>query len=136
MKPPAAANRPRLVYCPASMTPPLSLSLHVRRTVTLALPVMLARAGLVVMIAVDTILVGRAGGHELAFFAISAAPQIIMIAISVGLMVGAVVLTAQADGAGRQQECGRFWRLAMLLSIGIGLLFSAILVRGDLLLHA
>jgi MATE family multidrug resistance protein len=117
------------------MTPPLSLSLHVRRTVTLALPVMLARAGLVVMIAVDTILVGRAGGHELAFFAISAAPQIIMIAISVGLMVGAVVLTAQADGAGRLQECGRFWRLAMLLSLTLGLIFTAILLRGDLLLR-
>ncbi len=118
------------------MTPPLSLTTHVRRTLALALPVMLARAGLVVMIAVDTILVGRASSHELAFFAISAAPQIIMIAVSVGLMVGTVVLTAQADGAGRQQECGRFWRLAMLLSAGIGLLFSAILIRGDLLLLA
>ncbi|HEX3065015.1 MAG TPA: MATE family efflux transporter [Dongiaceae bacterium] len=118
------------------MSPSLTLTQHIQRTFTLALPVMLARAGLVVMVAVDTILVGRASSHELAFFAISAAPQIIMIAVSVGLMVGTVVLTAQADGAGRQQECGRFWRLAMLLSIGIGLLFSAILVRGDLVLHA
>lgn len=117
------------------MGPPFTVSQHIRRTFTLALPVMLARAGLVVMIAIDTILVGRFSSHELAFFAISVAPQIIMVAVSVGLMVGAVVLTAQADGAGRQQECGRFWRLAMLLSVGIGLFFSAILLRGDLLLH-
>lgn len=117
------------------MSFPSILAQHIRRTFTLAYPVMLARAGLVVMIALDTILVGRFNSHELAFFAISAAPQIIMVAVSVGLMVGAVVLTAQADGAGRQQECGRFWRLAMLLSMGIGLLFSFILLRGDLLLH-
>ncbi len=117
------------------MTPPLSLTHHLRHTLSLALPVMLARAGLVVMLAVDTILVGQAGGHELAFFAISAAPQIIMLATSVGLLVGAVVLTAQADGAGRLTECGRFWRLAMLLAVGLGLFFSAILLRGDLLLH-
>lgn len=118
------------------MNAALSLSDHIRRTFTLAFPVMLARAGLVVMIAIDTILVGRFSSHELAFFAISSAPQIIMVAVSVGLMVGTVVLTAQADGAGRQKECGRFWRLAMLLSMGIGLLFSLILLRGDLLLHA
>ena len=52
------------------MIPPLSLTHHLRHTLSLALPVMLARAGLVVMLAVDTILVGQAGGHELAFFAI------------------------------------------------------------------
>ena len=117
------------------MIQPLSLTRHIQSTVSLALPVMLARAGLVVMLAVDTILVGRAGGHELAFFAISVAPQLIMIAIGVGLLVGAVVLTAQADGAGRLAECGRFWRLAMLLAAGLGLLFAGVLLRGDLLLH-
>jgi len=117
------------------MNPPLSLTHHVHRTISLALPVMLARAGLVVMLAVDTIMVGRAGAHELAFFAISAAPQIIMLATGVGLLVGTVVLTAQADGAGRLSECGRFWRLALLLAAGLGLFFSAILLRGDLLLR-
>jgi MATE family multidrug resistance protein len=117
------------------MTPPLSLTLHIRQTLSLALPVMLARAGLVVMLAVDTILVGQAGGHELAFFAISAALQLVMIAVGVGLLVGAVVLTAQADGAGRLPECGRFWRLAMLLAMGLGLLFSALLLHGEVLLR-
>jgi MATE family multidrug resistance protein len=57
---------------------------HLRRTIALALPVMLARAGLVVMVTVDTLLVGRAGSGELAFFAISTAPQLIMQTIGVG----------------------------------------------------
>src|SRR6266481_4677024 len=124
LNPGCKPGRPRISS--GRMTPPLSLTHHLRHTLSLAL---------VVMLAVDTILVGQAGGHELAFFAISAAPQIIMLATSVGLLVGAVVLTAQADGAGRLTECGRFWRLAMLLAVGLGLFFSAILLRGDLLLH-
>src|SRR5439155_16095949 len=104
------------------MIQPLSLTRHIQSTVSLALPVMLARAGLVVMLTVDTILVGRAGGRELAHFAISMAPQLIMQTIGVGLLVGTVVLTAQADGAGRFGECGRIWRLALLAAGALGLI--------------
>jgi MATE family multidrug resistance protein len=62
---------------------PLSIGEHVRRTIALAPPVMLARLGLVVMITVDTAMVGRAGGAELAAYAISMPPQIIMVTIDV-----------------------------------------------------
>ena len=111
------------------------LAHHVRRTLALALPVMLARAGLVVMLTVDTVLVGRAGGaHELAYFAISTAPQLIMVTIGTGLLVSTVVLTAQADGAGRQAECGRIWRLALILGGLLGLAFGLLQWHGDLLL--
>jgi MATE family multidrug resistance protein len=117
------------------MSRPLSLGHHARRTLVLALPVMLARAGLVVMLAVDTILVGRAGGHELAFLGISMAPQLIMVTIGVGLLLGTVVLTAQADGAGRLGECGRIWRLALLIAGALGVLFSLLQWQGEWLLH-
>jgi multidrug resistance protein, MATE family len=108
---------------------------HIRRTLILALPVMLARAGLVVMLTVDTVLVGRAGGHELAHFAISTAPQLIMMTIGTGLLLSTVVLTAQADGAGRQAECGRIWQLALMAAGLIGVVFGLLQWRGDLLLH-
>ena len=104
---------------------------HLRRTIALALPVMLARAGLVVMVTVDTVLVGRAGSGELAFFAISTAPQLIMQTIGVGLLLGTVVLTAQADGAGRMEECGRIWRLALLLAGSLGLIYSFVELHGE-----
>jgi MATE family multidrug resistance protein len=117
------------------MSRPLSLGHHALRTLLLALPVMLARAGLVVMLAVDTILVGRAGGHELAYLGISMAPQLIMVTIGVGLLLGTVVLTAQADGAGRLRECGRIWRLAMLVAVSLGIVFSLLQWQGQWLLH-
>jgi MATE family multidrug resistance protein len=110
---------------------PSSLGHDVRRTLALALPVMLARAGLVLLLIVDTILVGRAGGRELAFFAIATAPQLIMQTIGVGLLLGTVVLTAQADGAGRVHECGRIWRLALLIAGTLGLICATIERHGE-----
>src|SRR5215472_18462010 len=114
---------------------PSSLGHDVRRTLALALPVMLARAGLVLLLIVDTILVGRAGGRELAFFAIATAPQLIMQTIGVGLLLGTVVLTAQADGAKRYEECGRIWRLALILAGSLGLIYSLIESHGEGLLR-
>ncbi len=117
------------------MVPSPTLGQHLRQTVALALPVMLARAGLVLMVTVDTVLVGRSGGRELAFFAISLAHQLIMQTIGVGLLVGTVVLTAQADGAGRFAECGRIWRLALLIAAGLGLVYAVLERHGEALLR-
>jgi MATE family multidrug resistance protein len=117
------------------MQTPQSLGHHARRTLLLAMPVMLARAGLVLMLAVDTMLVGHAGGHQLAFFAISIAPQLIMVTIGTGLLLGTVVMTAQADGAGRLDECGRIWRLALLIGAALGVLFGLLQWQGEWLLR-
>ena len=117
------------------MQTPQSLGHHARRTLLLAMPVMLARAGLVLMLAVDTMLVGHAGGHQLAYFAISIAPQLIMVTIGTGLLLGTVVMTAQADGAGRLDECGRIWRLALLIAVALGLLFALLQWQGEWLLR-
>src|SRR3546814_5173779 len=87
-----------MVYCPPAMTavpaedvsPTQTLGHHIRRTFALAVPVMFARAGLVVMMAVDTIMVGHAGGQELAFFSISLAPQMALLVTGIGLLIGTV----------------------------------------------
>ncbi len=113
---------------------PAPLGHHLRRTVVLALPVMLARVGLVVMLTVDTIFAGRAGGNQLAYIGISMGVQLILLAIGIGLLVGALVLTAQAQGAGRLEDCGRIWRLSLLIALVLGLVYGAIEWQGaDLL---
>lgn len=111
------------------------LGYHVRRTVVMALPVMLARAGLVLMITVDTIMVGQLGGLDLAHFAISFAPQITLFVVGVGMLVGTSVLAAQADGAGRPEVAGRAWRLALIIAGGLGLIYMALLLPGEWILR-
>lgn len=133
-----------MVYCPAAMTatsaalpnPDQTLGHHIRRTVALAVPVMFARAGLIVMMAVDTMMVGHAGGQELAFFSISLAPQMTLLVTGIGLLVGTVVLAAQADGAGRPERAGRIWRLALLIAFVLGLVYALVLLAGEWILLA
>ncbi len=113
----------------------MTLGEHVRRTVALAPPVMLARLGMVVTITVDTAMVGRAGAAELAAYAISMPPQIIMLTIGAGLLTGTVVLAAQADGAGESGRSGVILRFALLIGLALGLVFAAIVAQGETLLR-
>lgn len=98
---------------------------HVVRTLRLAFPVMLARAGILVMVAVDTAMTGHYGATDLAYYGLGLAPQIVILMTGIGLLIGTMVLTAQADGAGELSACGRIWRLGLMLAatIGVALLF-------------
>jgi MATE family multidrug resistance protein len=95
---------------------------------------MLSRAGLVIMIAVDTFLC-RNSKLELAFFGGSVQPQSILQNTGVGLLIGTIVLCAQADGAGDRRHCGGLWRLSMLVAGGLGLAYAAILSFGEPLMR-
>ena len=48
-----------------------------------------------------------------------------------GLLIGTVVLVAQADGAGRPELAGRIWRLALLIAAALGTLFAVVLMAGE-----
>lgn len=119
----------------ADSAPP-TLGHHVSRTLALAVPVMLSRAGLIIMVVIDTVMVGHAGGQELAVYGISLAPQTALMVTGIGLLVGTVVLTAQADGAGRPELTGRIWRLALIIAAGLGLLSGLVLLGGEAILLA
>jgi MATE family multidrug resistance protein len=114
----------------------LSIGQHIQRTLRLAFPVMLARAGLIIMVTVGTVMAGRAGGSELAFFAIGLAPQTTMLVVGYGLLIGVAVLTAQADGAGRPRQCGRIWQQGLVVGGGLGLLYALLLQAGEPILLA
>ena len=51
--------------------PTMNFATHLKRTVRLALPMIIARAGLLVMVAVDTAMIGHYGTLDLAFYAAS-----------------------------------------------------------------
>lgn len=114
----------------------LPLREHVRRTLRLAGPVMLARAGILVMASVDTIMCGRVAADQLAYYGIAIAPHLAFLLVGIGLMMGTVVVTAQTDGAGRPAECGRVWRLGLVNGAVIGSLFGLLLLPGEPILLA
>ena len=112
-------------------SPADSLGEHIVRTLQLALPVMLSRAGLLVLAAVDSAMTGHASAIELAYYALASAPQVFTMLIGIGLMLGTVVLSAQAGGAGRLYEAGVVWRIALLHAGVYGLLLLTSMYAGE-----
>jgi multidrug resistance protein, MATE family len=109
---------------------------HVAQTARLAAPVMLSRAGLVLMLTVDTAIVGHldGAGLQLAALGASVIPQIVLQTAAVGLLIGVIVRTAQLDGAGRSVECGQVWRLGILLAALLGTVYALLLTPGTFIL--
>jgi MATE family multidrug resistance protein len=114
--------------------PATTIGEHVARTLALAVPVMLARCGLVIMISVGIIMAGHAGPYEQAYIAAAMPIHMVVIVIGIGLMLGVSVLSAQADGAGRPGDCGRIWRLGMIVGGLLGVAFSLLMLWGQSLL--
>ncbi len=108
-----------------------AVSEHIGRTLRLALPVMVARAGILVLVAVDTAMTGHAGAIELAYYGLAMALQVPLLLIGIGLMMGTVVLTAQAEGAGVPHECGAVWRVALVHAAALGVVFMALSQAGE-----
>jgi MATE family multidrug resistance protein len=98
---------------------------------------MLNRAGLVLMLFIDTMIVGHVATIEQARFGAALIPVIVLQVVAVGLLIGVIVRTADADGGGRPARCGQIWRLGLILALVVGLFYAAILSLGaPILSHA
>src|SRR5262249_32883370 len=126
--------------------PTHSLSEHVTRTFALAVPVMFSRVGLLITITVAMVMVGHAGPNDQAYFAAGFAPHMLVLVFGIGVVASITVLSAQANGAGHTQQCGRIWRLGLILAAttggaaGIAMLWGRAILRlagqsDDIALH-
>lgn len=103
--------------------------------VRLSFPVILQRVGIMTMGIVDTMMVGRYSAEHLAYQAIGYVPVSTVIIISIGLMMGTMVLTSNAYGAGDYLKCGRIWRRSLPYAALLGFVgFVACLFGEEILL--
>lgn len=103
--------------------------------VRLSLPIVVQRLGIITMGIVDTVMVGRFSSQELAYQSIGYVPVATMIVISIGLMMGTMVLTSNAFGAEDYKKCGRIWKRSIPYGFAIGMIgFTACLFGEPMLL--
>lgn len=102
----------------------------------LAGPVIVARMGVMVLVLVDTIMVGRFSSDELAYLSIGLIPLNPLIITALGLLLGTLVLTSEAYGAGDEHRCGAVWRRSLLYAGVIGLGGLALSTQGPAILTA
>ncbi|RMF18079.1 MAG: MATE family efflux transporter [Alphaproteobacteria bacterium] len=104
-----------------------SLGQDLKELLRLALPAIGSRLGLLLLGFVDTVMVGRFETPELAALSLAnRAAVLTLIVVAIGLLMGVIVATASAFGAGDPREAGRVWRRSIPYAFAIGLLMAGI----------
>jgi MATE family multidrug resistance protein len=90
-------------------------------TLRLAGPVMVARAGILVMFTVDTLFTGFSGADQLAYLGLGLAALTVFLLMAIGLLQGILILAAQAVGARDFAAIGEIWRTGIVIAAAIAL---------------
>lgn len=107
---------------------------HSSESIRLAAPIVVSRAGILVMATADTAMVGRFDTSELAYMAIGGALIIPIMLIFMGMTLGTLVLTSTSFGAEDLKQCGAIWRRSMPYAFVLGLVSVGIAYFGPNLL--
>lgn len=103
---------------------------HVHELFRLAVPVMIARAGLLIMAMTDIALVGQLTATELAALGLASDLFTTLMVIGIGLLFGVLALTAQAMGREDYRAAGAVWRYALPYALLLGALGLVLLWPG------
>jgi MATE family multidrug resistance protein len=97
----------------------------------LAAPIALSRFGALMLVIVDAAMLGHTDSRGLAYYGLGNAVAMVPFLIGIGMMIGVAVLTAQARGAGRDQECGPIWRVGLYHALAMGGVFAVLSLAGE-----
>lgn len=110
------------------------MSRHVHELARLAWPVMLSRLGVVTLGLADTIMVGFFSTRELAFLNLGSTTLImVFLVVAVGLLLGTLIETADAYGAGDHKKCGRILRRSLPYTALLGFIAMVASLPGETL---
>jgi MATE family multidrug resistance protein len=109
---------------------------HFTDLLRLAWPVMLSRAGILVMAFCDIAMLGRYGIGAIGEINLGVSIFVPLLVITIGLTSGMVPVIAYAFGAGAWSECGHAWRRAISWSLVTSVVAALICWQGEALLTA
>jgi len=112
------------------------LKRHASELIRLAAPIVVSRSGFLLLVMADTVMTGHFSALELAYLAIGLGLVMPMMITSLGMIMGALVLTANAFGAKRYEDCGPIWRRSLWYGSFLGIICILIGLNGELLLRA
>lgn len=104
---------------------------HSRELLTLAWPVMLSRAGILIMAFVDIVMLGRYGEGAVGVSNLGLAIFVPFMVVSIGLCSGMIPVISRAYGAGDWRECGHGWRRALSWGVFVSIFAMIIVWHGE-----
>lgn len=96
------------------------ISRHTSELVRLAGPIVISRSGFLFLALADTVMTGRYNTSELAYLSIGMGVVMPLLITAIGMIMGTLVLTANAFGGERYHECGAVWRRSLIYAIMLG----------------
>ncbi len=81
---------------------------HTSELIRLAGPIVVSRSGLLLLALADTVMTGRYNTAELAYLSIGMGVLMPLLITAIGMIMGTLVLTANAFGGERYEECGAY----------------------------
>ena len=121
---------------PVPLYPHNRVRRHLSELFRLALPVVIARLGMLIMSVVDTIIVGNYDSASLAYLNIAHAPFTSLMVTGIGLLTGVMILTSHSVGRNNLREAGQIWRACMPYAVLIGIAFMILTWKSDWLFMA
>ncbi|MEM9061247.1 MAG: MATE family efflux transporter [Pseudomonadota bacterium] len=107
---------------------------HLGDLLRLAWPVMLSRAGILIMAFADIAMLGRYGEGAVGVSNLAIAIFVPVIVVTIGMASGMVPVVSQAYGAGNREECGRAFRRGLCWGVFCSIIGIAVVWRGETLL--
>lgn len=108
---------------------------HLKRTFTLALPVVISQVGHILTQVADSIMVGQIGTIPLAACALAGSLFSIFMVTGLGLAVGLTPLVSQEDGKENHLACGKLLNHSFLINLLAGILLFGILYLSSFFLY-
>jgi len=104
---------------------------HLSDLLRLAWPVMLSRAGILVMAFTDMAMLGRYEPGAVGIINLGLAVFIPCLVVTIGLMTGLVPVVSRAYGAGDVRECGRAWRRGLVWGLVLSVIAAWVTAQGE-----
>ena len=109
---------------------------EIRKTLTLAYPVIIGQLGFIMMGVVDSVMVGSVGAVPLAAASVGNSLFILIFIVGLGISIAVTPLVAIAVGGNRYEECGILFRQSLLINLVVGILIALIIfILSQLLNH-
>lgn len=103
-----------------------SVSVHIKKTLSLAYPVMIGQLGFMMMGVVDSVMVGRVGAAPLAAASLGNSLTLLIFIIGLGTSFAVTPLVAISVGANKFEECGIYFRQSLIVNLSFSVILLAV----------